>query len=263
MIIVGELINMTRKAPREAWKARDAGAIAAMARSQAEAGAQYIDVNSGVPGEEVPCMEWLVDVVLDAVSLPLCIDTTNPQALETALRRVKSPPLINSVSAERERWSNFLPMLKGVPCRVVALLTGDKGLPKSVEDRLENADFLMEKLQGAGFADEDIFLDPCVMPVSTDSQAAAVFLHSLQTLQARWPRTHRIAGLSNVSFGLPARALLNRSFLCLAMGAGLDAAILNPADPQVRQVVSASEALLGQDSYCRRYLQAFRKGLLA
>jgi len=263
MILVGELINMTRKGPGEAWEKRDAEAIAAMARRQAEAGADYIDVNGGVPGEEAACLEWLVSVVQEVVSLPLCLDTTHPQALEKALGLVKTPPLINSVSAEKERWSAFLPLLRGVPCKVVGLLVGDGGLPKSVADRLENAEFLIGKLQEAGFPDEDIFLDPCVLPVSTDSQAGAVFLASLQALKERWPRTHRIAGLSNVSFGLPARATLNRSFLGLAMGAGLDAAILNPTDRRIRETVLSAAVLLGQDSYCRKYLQGFRQGLIA
>jgi len=263
MIVVGELINMTRKAPREAWARKDGGAIAAMAREQAEAGADYIDVNSGVPGEEVACMEWLVRIVQETVSLPLCIDTTLPEALEKALSLVNSPPLINSVSAERERWSRFLPLFKGVSCRVVGLLVGDQGLPKSVADRLATAEFLIGKLREAGFQEEDIFLDPCVMPVSTDAQAGAVFLQSLHALRDRWPRTHRIAGLSNVSFGLPARAVLNRFFLALAMGAGMDAAILNPTDPQILQTLLAAANLLGQDPYCRKYIQGFRKGLFA
>ena len=262
MIIVGELINMTRKLPQQAWKDRDAEKIASLAIMQAEAGADYIDVNGGVAGEEVACMEWLVDVVQEAVDLPLCIDTTNPEALEKALAGVKVPPLINSVSAEKERYTSFLPLLKGVSCRVVGLLVGDGGLPKTVQDRVDNAQLLMDKLHETGIQDEDIFLDPCVIPVSTESQAGFVFLQSLQALKERWPASHRIAGLSNISFGLPARALMNRIFLALTMGAGMDAAILNPVEPSIRQVLLSSDALLGEDSYCRRFIQGFRKGLL-
>lgn len=262
MIIVGELINMTRKLPQQAWKDRDAEKIASLAIMQAEAGADYIDVNGGVAGEEVACMEWLVDVVQEAVDLPLCIDTTNPEALEKALAGVKAPPLINSVSAEKERYTSFLPLLKGVSCRVVALLVGDGGLPKTVQDRVDNAQLLMDKLNETGIPDEDIFVDPCVIPVATESQAGSVFLQSLQALKERWPSSHRIAGLSNISFGLPARALMNRIFLALTMGAGMDAAILNPVEPNIRQVLLASGALLGEDAYCRKYIQGFRKGLL-
>lgn len=263
MIIVGELINMTRNAPQEAWKERNEEAIAEMARIQADAGADYIDVNSGVPGEEAACMAWLVDTVQQAVDLPLSIDTSSPEALEKALERVKHPPLINSISAEHERCSSFLPRLEGVSCKVVALLMGDGGLPKSVQDRLDNAGFLVDKLGAAGFAAEDIFMDPCVMPVGTDAAAGAMLLDSLLALRERWPDAHRIGAISNVSFGLPARSLLNRVFLGLALGAGLDAAILNPTDRGVRHVVRSAEALLGRDGYCRRFLQDFRKGLLA
>ena len=262
MILVGELINMTRKPVEQAWKDRDEEAIASLARTQAEAGADYIDVNSGVPGEEADCMAWLVDVVQKAVDLPLSIDTSHPEALGKALERVQKAPLINSVSAEEERWSSFLPRLKGVSCRVVGLLVGDKGLPKTVQDRVDNAAFLMEKFGEAGFADEDVFFDPCVMPVSTDPVAGADLLDALRELEKQWPATHRIAAVSNVSFGLPVRSLLNRSFLGLAMAAGLDAAILNPRDKGMVQALRAADALLGKDEYCREYLQGYRKGIL-
>jgi len=263
MIVVGELINMTRKRPRQAWADRDEETIAQMARDQAEAGADYIDVNSGVAGEEAACMEWLVTVVQRAVDLPLCIDTTNPEALERALALARRPPMVNSVSAEKERWTSFLPLLQGVACRVVALLVGDGGLPRTVQDRLDSAAFLLEKLREAGVAEPDIFIDPCVIPVSTDSAAGSVFLQSLPALRARWAQVHFIAGLSNISFGLPARPLMNRVFLALAVGAGMDAAILNPTDPNIVQVLLGAEALLGKDAYCRSYLKGFRKGLFA
>jgi 5-methyltetrahydrofolate--homocysteine methyltransferase len=262
MIVVGELINMTRKPVEQAWKEKDAEAIASLARKQAEAGADYIDVNSGVPGEEAACMAWLVDVVQQAVDLPLSIDTSHPDALEQALERVQKEPLINSISAEKERWTSFLPRLKGTSCKVVGLLVGDSGLPKTVQDRLDNAAFLIEKFLGEGFSEEDVFFDPCVMPVSTDPNAGSEFLVALHELEQKWPAAHRIAAISNISFGLPVRSLLNRSFLALAMGAGLDAVIMNPTDKAMIQALRASDALLGKDNYCREYLQAYRSGLL-
>ena len=262
MIIVGELINMTRKAVGQAWIDKDRDFIAGLAMKQAEAGADYIDVNSGVAGEEAACMKWLIPVVQEAVDLPLCIDTAQAETLAVALEMVKKPPMINSISAEQDRWSTFLPLLKGVPCKVVGLLMGDSGLPKSVQDRLDNAAFLMEKLSAAGISSADIFLDPCVMPVSTDANAGKIFLESLGELKSRWPETHRIAGLSNISFGLPARALLNQNFLVMSMAAGLDSAILDPTRSSTYSALRAADALTGSDAYCRNYLQAFRKGTL-
>ena len=145
---------------------------------------------------------------------------------------------------------------------MVGLLVGDSGLPKTIQDRLDNAAFLMEKFGEAGFADEDVFFDPCVMPVSTDPAAGAEILNALRELEQKWPGTHRIAAVSNVSFGLPVRSLLNRSFLTLAMGAGLDAFIMNPLDKGMVQALRAADSLLGNDEYCREYLQAYRSGLL-
>jgi 5-methyltetrahydrofolate--homocysteine methyltransferase len=153
--------------------------------------------------------------------------------------------------------------MKGTSCKVVGLLVGDRGLPKTIQDRLDNAAFLIDKFLAAGFSEEDVFFDPCVMPVSTDPNAGSEFLDALRELERQWPSTHRIAAVSNISFGLPARSILNRSFLALAMGSGLDAVILNPLDAGIVQALRASDALLGKDSYCRQYLQAYRKGLLA
>jgi 5-methyltetrahydrofolate--homocysteine methyltransferase len=144
----------------------------------------------------------------------------------------------------------------------VGLLVGDGGLPKTEHDRLDNAAFLIEKFLALGLSEEDVFFDPCVIPVSTEPTAGATCLASLRELEKQWPSTHRIAAVSNISFGLPARSLLNRCFLDLAMGSGLDAVILNPVDQGIRQTLKAAEALLGRDSYCRQYLQAFRQGLL-
>jgi 5-methyltetrahydrofolate--homocysteine methyltransferase len=144
----------------------------------------------------------------------------------------------------------------------VGLLVGDGGLPKTLQDRLDNAAFLMEKFGEAGFSDDDVFFDPCVMPVSTNQAAGADLLDALRELEKRWPATHRIAAVSNVSFGLPVRPLLNRSFLGLAMAAGLDAAILNPLDKGMVQTLRAAGVLLGRDNYCREYLQGYRKGIL-
>ncbi len=263
MIIVGELINMSRKRVMQAWANKDTEVIALLAKKQAEAGADYIDVNSGIAGEEAVCMEWLVDVVQKTVDTPLCIDTSHPEALEKALEHITQPPLINSISAEKQRWSSFLPMLEGVACKIVGLLTGDSGLPKNVQDRLDNTGFLMEKFMALGISQEDVFLDPCVLPVSTDPTAGSILLQSLYELKKEWPAAHRITGLSNISFGLPARSLLNKNFLVMAMGAGLDAAILDPTDTGIQQSLRASEALLGNDSYCRQYIQAFRQGALS
>lgn len=261
MLIVGEKINMTRSPVAEAWQARDAGFVARLAREQAEAGAAYIDVNGGVYGEEVECMEWLVSIVQDAVDLPLSIDTTHPGALERALGLVKKTPMVNSVSCEKARREAFLPLLRGRDCKVVALLMSDQGVPKSAQERVHNAEGLMEDLLRQGLDAEQIFIDPCVVPVASDPGAGAAVLEALPLIKQRWPAAHLIAGISNVSYGLPLRGLLNRTFLVMCMAAGLDAAIVDPTDPGIRSAVLAGRAVLGQDPYCTDYLTWFRKGV--
>jgi len=260
MIIVGEKINMSRSSVAKAWEQRDKGFIARLAADQAKAGASYIDVNSGVYGEETECMEWLLSIVQDAVDLPVSIDTTHPGALEKALSRVRRPPLINSVSGEKVRWSTFLPILKGVDCRVIALLMGDDGIPRSVEDRMKNAAFLIDKLVEAGITVDRIFMDPCVVPIASDPAGGRTFLESLPRITETWPEVHLIAGISNVSFGLPMRALLNRTFLIMCVAKGLDAAILDPTDPGMHPAILAARAVLAKDPYCMEYLKGFRKG---
>jgi 5-methyltetrahydrofolate--homocysteine methyltransferase len=262
VIIIGEKINMSRKPVAKAWEQRHASYITRLAKEQAEAGASYIDVNGGLYGEEAECMEWLLSVVQDAVDLPISIDTTHPGALEKALGKVKQPPLVNSVSGEKERLGNFLPLLRGVDCKVVALLMSDEGLPKTVDDRMRNATFLIDKLIKAGFGMDQIFVDPCVVPVASDPEGGKNFLASLPTIRGTWPGIHLIGAVSNVSFGLPLRSFINRTFLVMCIVQGMDAAILDPTDPEMHPRILASKALLGSDPYCMNYLKAFRKGIL-
>ncbi len=261
MIVVGEKINMSRRPVANAWQQRDAAYIARLAVAQAHAGAHYIDVNSGVYGEEAECMEWLVSVVQEAVDLPLSIDTTHPVALEKALQLARRPPMINSVSCETARVRAFLPLLKGADCTVVGLLMSDRGLPATVEDRIQNAQDLIDTLTAAGFEKGRIFIDPCIVPVASDTAAAGNVLEALWAIKQRWPDIHLIAGISNVSFGLPRRSVLNQVFFAMCCARGLDAAILDPTDPGIRSSIAAVKVLLGQDPYCGQYLREFRKGM--
>jgi len=260
MLIIGELINCTRKKVGEAAQSRNPEFFKDLARKQAAAGAHVLDVNGGLPEQEVELLSWLVDVVQGAVDIPLCLDSADPEALIKALPRCKQRPIVNSISDEPARWA-MLPVLKEHRPKVIALCLSESGMPSGVEDRVATASRLVDRLGAAGFAPEDIYVDACVMPVATGPHSKNV-LAAVGQIATRYPGVHISAGVSNVSFGLPVRKLLNETFLMLLMAHGLDAAIVDPCDQQLMMNVTAAEALLDRDAYCRSYIRAYREGKL-
>jgi len=263
MIIVGELINSTRKAIAAAIEAGDKAAIQKIAKDQAEAGAHYIDVNAGAFNDrEVEYLSWLVKIVQEVVDLPCCIDSPNPPALEAALKIHKGIPMINSISLEKERQDKLLPVLAGKDLKVVALCTSDAGIPRTTADRLKIADELIKLLLDHQLKLENVYVDPLVQPVATDKAFGIEFLESVTQIMTRFPGIHTVCGLSNVSFGLPQRKFLNRTFMAMAIAKGLDAAIMDPLDRQMMSVVLAAEALAGRDNFCMNYINAYRGGKL-
>ncbi len=262
MFIIGELINSTRKRIREAVVNRDAAYIQEVARKQQDAGANMLDVNGGVAGHEIECLTWLVGVVQEASTLPLCLDSGDPEALRAALPLVKQRALINSVTDEEARLAAVIPLIKEHGTKIVALAMGPSGPPKGVEDRVANGCRLVDRLTSEGVALDDIYVDTCVLPVSTGGEHGAGVAGAVGEIMRRYPGVHTSVGLSNVSFGLPERKLLNQAFLVALMSQGLDAAIADPCDRQLMAMVAAAEAVLGRDDYSVRYLKAFRAGKL-
>lgn len=264
VLIVGELINTSRKAIKEAVAARDAASIQQIALEQEKAGANYIDVNCGtLVYEEVETMEWLVKTVQEVITkTPLCFDSPNHQAIEAALKLHKNgQPMINSITAEKERFATILPLVLEYRTKVVALLMDDAGMPDNSAKRMQIADKLLPELLKAGVPAGDIYLDPLITPISAVDQAGKAVLETVQYINRTYPEVHTICGLSNISYGLPNRKYLNQTFAILAMGAGMDSFILNPTDRQLMGFAYAAQALTGQDRYCMRYLKAHRSGL--
>jgi len=261
MLIIGELINCTRKKVGEAAQRRDAEFFKDLARKQAGAGAHMIDVNGGLPDQEVELLSWLVDLVQGVVDIPLCLDSADPEALLKALPRCQQRPLVNSISDEPARWA-MLPVLKEHRPKVIALCLSESGTPNGVDDRVATACRLVDRLIAEGFPLDDIYVDPCVMPLATGPHSQHL-LAAVGQIVARYPGVHISAGVSNVSFGLPLRKLVNETFLTLLMAHGLDAAIVDPCDHQMMMNILAAEALLGRDAYCKSYLRAYKEGKLA
>lgn len=261
MLIIGELINSTRKPVEEALIAQDGRFFRRLARLQAEAGAGVIDLNAAtslIRKREVEDIEWLVDVVQDELAgdfpeVRLCIDTPNPEAMEAGLRRCRQRPFLNSVTNEknRERMFDLVPEYNA---DVIALTMGKRGMPNTVEDRLAEAEALVEKLDARGVPYAHIYFDPIVMPVANRQDQVPVVSESIRRLKATYPGANTTCGLSNISFGLPNRFSINRTYLTLLLEAGLDSAICDPTDRGLQDTIAACNALLGNDEGCMEYV---------
>jgi len=264
MIIVGEKINTSRKKIAEAVTSRDVDFIVQTAREQAEAGASFIDVNAGTFVEkETESLCWLVETVQAHIDLPLCLDSPDPAALSEAIKLHKGEPMINSISLEKDRYEALLPVITSHPCHVVALCMTQTAMPTSVEDRVSAAAELIAKLTEKGIPVEKIYVDPLVQPVSVDVRMGTAILGAINEIMQGFPGVNTICGLSNVSFGLPMRSLINRNFLAIAIANGLSAAILDPTDRKLMSTIITAEMLLGKDDYCEKYIDAYQDGILA
>jgi cobalamin-dependent methionine synthase I len=262
MLIIGERINSTRRQIGEAVRNGNAAVIREEAERQIRAGCHMLDVNGGVPGLEVELLPWLVGVVQEATDVPLCLDSADPDALRKALPLCRRRPMINSITDEKERWARVAPLVTEFRTKVIALCISESGPPTAAEDRVDTASRLIDRLTVAGVALDDIYIDPCVFPVSTGAEQCIALIEAVAAVRRRFPGVHISAGVSNVSFGMPQRRLLNETLLVLLMAHGLDAAIVDPCQEGIVQCILAAEALTGKDACCSNYIRAFREGRL-
>ncbi len=262
MRIIGEKINGTCKGVAKAIAKRDADYIKDLAVKQTEAGADWLDVNAGThPNQEPDDLVWLINNIQSVVDTPLCLDSANPKALSVAIQAVAKTPMINSVSGEPERLKEILPIVAEHCCEVIALAMDGNNIPETSEERMEAVHSVMETTRAAGIPDQKIYIDPLVITISTNFQSGLIFLETLQVVRETYSQVHFTAGLSNISFGLPARSYINRAFLTLALQAGLDSAIMDPLDQELKAALLAAELVLGRDHHCLDYLRAYRTGV--
>jgi 5-methyltetrahydrofolate--homocysteine methyltransferase len=262
MIIIGELINASRKAIKAAIEAQDVEAIQKVAKDQAEAGANYIDVNAGIfVGQEPEYLKWLVETVQQTTDTPCAIDSPDPAAIEAALAAHQGTPMINSISLEKARYDKLMPIIAGTDMKVIALCMSDAGMPQTVDDRMKIADELVNGLVKNNVKLENIFVDPLVQPVSVNNTFGVEFINAIERIVTTFKGIHTACGLSNISYGLPARKFMNQTFMTMAIAKGLDGAIINPLDKRMMANIIAAEALAGRDNFCMNYLKAFRAGL--
>ena len=259
-VSIGERINPTgRKKLAEEMAAGDFSRVRSDALAQVEAGAQVLDVNSGVPGGDEPViMVKAVQTVMEAVDVPLCFDSPNPAALEAALAAYTGKALINSTTGEDEALERVLPLAKKYHAAVIALVNDERGPVQDPQVRLSIARKIVARAADYGVPIEDLIFDPLVMTVGADSNASKITLETIRLLKHELG-VNLTAGASNVSFGLPDRPSLNAAFIAMAMTAGLTAAITNPLDAAVHTSILAADLFLGHDEYGGRWIKAFRK----
>ncbi len=265
MLLIGESINGTAQKVGDAILTRDEAFIADLARAQCDAGAHMLDINAGVAGgNEAENLVWLLDVVQSAVPVPLVIDSADPEALAAALDayRHAERPIVNSITGEAQKWNALLPVLAEHRTRVVALCMDDNGIPKNVEGRIEIAGRLFDALIQRGMAAGDIYFDPLVLPCAVEPAQGLVALEAIRALRQRFSEAHTVCAVSNLSTGLPARRLLNRSFCAMAIYAGLDSVVLDVRDKALMSTIAAGKAIVNQDAYCMEYITAYRSGTL-
>jgi cobalamin-dependent methionine synthase I len=262
MIIIAERINASRRHIAQAIASENAAFIQSEAKAQAAAGAAYIDVNAGTfVGEEASRLKWVVETVQAVVDLPLCLDSPDPKVIEEVLPLVKaSPVMINSISLEPARLQGLLPLVAANKANVIGLCQSEDRMAETAEDKLKLAEMLVEEVVKAGVAIDNLFIDPLVYPVATNGRSALETITAIERIMVEFPGVHTTCGLTNVSYGLPLRKLINRTFLVTAVSRGLDSAILDPTDTQLYGALKAALVLVGKDDFCMNYVSDFRAG---
>jgi 5-methyltetrahydrofolate--homocysteine methyltransferase len=264
MMIIGEKINGTRGQVAEAIKNREAGFIRELAIRQYAAGAAYLDLNAGtLPAQEPEDMVWLVGLAKEAApQAVLCLDSANPEALKAGLEKAMSynPPklMINSLSGERKRIDGVLPLAARYKTELIVLALDDDGIPATVEGRLGIVRRLAGLCRDNGLPDDSLYIDPLVMAISADVKAGLTALETMRAVKREFPEAHLTCGHSNISFGMPLRSILNQAFMALTIQAGLDTAISDPENRDLKAMALAAEVLLGQDRHCLKFNRAFR-----
>ena len=259
-VIIGERINPTRrKKLAESMSQGDFSVAQEDARRQAAAGAQVLDVNSGIPGSDEPALlRGVTQAVMQVTELPLCFDSPNPDALSAALSIYPGKALINSTTAEAEMMERVFPLARQFGAAVIGVITDEEGVPATPADRLRVAEKLVKRAGDFGIPPEDILIDCLALTVGADSKAGRITLDAMQLVQNELG-VNLSLGASNVSFGLPDRKWINIAYLALAVARGLTAAITDPTVMEIRTTLLACDLLMGRDEYSMSWIKAYRK----
>ena len=259
-VIIGERINPTgRKVLTAQMIDRNMSMVCRDARRQVDADAHVLDVNAGVPvdGVEPEILSQAIQSVQETVDVPISIDSSVVEALEAGLSVYKGKALVNSVTYEDERLETVLPLVKKYGAAVVGVANDDTGISNDPEERLRIATQIVERAADHGIPAEDVVIDPLALTVSADDNAALITLETIRLIREDLG-VNMTCGASNISFGLPWRPTVNAAFLSMAIAAGLNSAITNPLETEIRHTIYAADLLMGHDAYAGNLIQAFR-----
>ena len=258
--IIGERINPTGR-EKLAGELREGkmDMVLRDATAQAEAGADYIDVNVGAPGvDEIELLPRLVKAVAEETGLPVCIDSADPAALAAALNEYDHPEaMINSVTADEESMDAVLPLVGESGCYVIAMTKDKSGIPATVDERVVLARRTLDRAASLDIPSHKILVDCLTMPAATDSESTDITLSSIRAISSQLG-CPVVLGASNISFGMPERPVINSAFLAMAIEAGMRAAIVNPLEPGLVLSIRAADFLLARDNMGRAYLKYYR-----
>ncbi|MCL2479228.1 MAG: methyltetrahydrofolate cobalamin methyltransferase [Treponema sp.] len=262
MIIIGEKINGSIPKTAAAIAEKNEKYIRSLARKQAAARASYLDVCASVsPEKEIETMKWLVDLVQGETDLPICLDSPNAGVFKNAVGLCKKPGMINSVSMEGDKIDQVFPVIAGTQWNVVALLCDNSGIPQNSQQRINVFKEILKKAESYKIDPSRLFVDPVVEMLCTSEDGIAKITETIKAVKEICPQVHITSGASNISYNLPMRKFINRGFIVLCMGAGMDSAIIDPTNEDMLALIYAAEALLGRDEMCMEYINAFRDGL--
>jgi len=259
-VIIGERINPTgKKHLTDEIREGKTTIIKAEAISQEKAGAHLLDVNVGVPGVDEPLlMKTAVQAVQSVVNTPLVLDSSNPQALEAGLKAYHGKAVVNSVTAEAESMEKILPLVKRYGAAVIGLCLNERGIPESAVERLAAAERILSYAEKFGIHSQNLIIDSLTLTVSAEPRSALVTLESIELVKEKLGLS-TVLGVSNISYGLPMRSMLNRAFLAAALERGLDAAIINPLDEDMMDIFYAGAVIAGRDKNAEHYVKRFSK----
>ena len=261
MLIIAERINASRRYIASAISSENRAFIQNEAKAQALAGADYIDVNAGIFEEkEAERLKWVIEVVQEVTDVPLSIDSPDPKVIKAVLGHLEKRPIINSITLEPTRLEGILPLVLEYKTKVIGLCQSEHTSAETVEDKVRLAGQLVERVTEAGISLDDFYIDPLVYPLATNPQSAVATIEAIEQIMTEFPGVHTTCGLTNVSYGLPNRKLVNRIFLVAAISRGLDTAILDPTDNQLYAALKTARMVSGKDDFCLEYIDAFREG---